>query len=83
MMLRKRLYFLGDSGYPCERRLLTPFRNPANNEEERYNTAHIRTRNTIERCIGVWKSRFRCLDSSGGTLQYSVGKVTICFWIFF
>ncbi|CAK1596571.1 unnamed protein product [Parnassius mnemosyne] len=27
-----------------------------------YNRSHIRTRNTIERCFGVWKQRFRCLQ---------------------
>ncbi|KAF9416012.1 hypothetical protein HW555_006535 [Spodoptera exigua] len=29
--------------------------------EEEYNKSHILTRNTIERCFGVWKQRFRCL----------------------
>lgn len=28
----------------------------------RYNKAHIRTRNTVERAFGVWKRRFPCLD---------------------
>ncbi|KAJ8934791.1 hypothetical protein NQ314_013197 [Rhamnusium bicolor] len=32
-----------------------------NTPEGRYTKAHCRTRNTIERCIGVLKSRFKCL----------------------
>lgn len=37
--------------------------NPTTPKEEAYNHAHIRTRNTIERCFGVWKARFRCLQN--------------------
>lgn len=28
----------------------------------RYNKAHIKTRNSVERAFGVWKRRFPCLD---------------------
>jgi len=28
----------------------------------------------IERCFGLLKSRFRCLDKSGGTMLYSAEK---------
>ncbi|KAK0152991.1 putative nuclease HARBI1 [Merluccius polli] len=38
-----------------------PYLNPANNNEERYNSAHIKTRNVVERCIGVLKKRWACL----------------------
>ncbi|XP_028173205.1 putative nuclease HARBI1 [Ostrinia furnacalis] len=34
---------------------------PPSQAEEAYNRAQILTRNTIERCFGVWKQRFRCL----------------------
>lgn len=34
---------------------------PGNEKEAKYNIAHIATRNTVERCFGVWKQRFRCL----------------------
>ena len=39
--------------------------------EKRYNKAHKKTRCTVERSFGIWKSRFRCLHKSGGNLQYS------------
>lgn len=52
---------LGDSGYACTPYLFTPVLNPNTQKEENYNRAHIRTRNVVERCFGVWKQRFRCL----------------------
>lgn len=58
---------LGDSGYGCQRYLLTPVAQPENNSEENYNKAHIRTRNTVERTIGVWKRIFPCLSKKMAT----------------
>ncbi|CAG9087321.1 unnamed protein product [Plutella xylostella] len=52
---------LGDGGYPCTSHLFTPVLHPATPSEEQYNRCHIRTRNAIERCFGLWKQRFRCL----------------------
>lgn len=52
---------LGDSGYMLRPYFLTPFRNPATRAERLYNESHIRTRNTVERCFGVWKRRFPVL----------------------
>ncbi|KOB56305.1 Uncharacterized protein OBRU01_23435 [Operophtera brumata] len=52
---------LGDSGYACTSYLFTPVLNPNPQKEEMYNWAHIRTRNSVERCFGVWKQRFQCL----------------------
>ncbi|XP_037296752.1 putative nuclease HARBI1 [Manduca sexta] len=52
---------LGDSGYACTPYLFTPLLNTSTPQEERYNSAHINTRNAVERCFGLWKQRFRCL----------------------
>lgn len=53
---------LGDSGYPLRKYLLTPYLHPETQAENNYNTAHIRTRNCVERMIGVWKRRFPVLS---------------------
>jgi len=49
---------VGDSGYPCKPWLLTPLLTSNNAAGERYNTAHKRTRATVERCNCVL-TRFR------------------------
>ncbi|XP_037572158.2 putative nuclease HARBI1 [Dermacentor silvarum] len=55
---------LGDAGYACMPFLMTPMADSGrpNSPESRYQAAHIRTRNTVERAFGVWKRRFPCLD---------------------
>ena len=53
---------------------MTPFANPANPAEERYNRSHTATRVVVEQTFGVLKSRFRCLHRSGGSLQYVPSK---------
>ena len=54
---------LGDSGYACRPYLLTPFRQPRLQMEQRFNRSHISTRATIERTFGIWKQRFRMLHT--------------------
>jgi hypothetical protein len=49
---------LGDSAYPLREYLLTPIRNPTTPAQEAFNTAHKKTRNLIERNLGVIKARF-------------------------
>lgn len=47
-------WLIGDSGYPQEPWLMTPFRGVAEDTPEgRYNSALTRARNCVERCIGM------------------------------
>lgn len=73
-MLFVHVFDTGDSGYPLEPWLLTPLVNPSTAPEQRYNNAHARTRNCVERMFGVLKSRFRCLGCCGATLEYTPEK---------
>ncbi|XP_048253928.1 putative nuclease HARBI1 [Haliotis rufescens] len=60
--------------YACRPWLLTPVGAATTWPQHRYNTAHMKTRNTIERAFGVLKSRFRCLHKSSGSLQFTPKK---------
>ncbi|CAG5026751.1 unnamed protein product [Parnassius apollo] len=56
-------WLIGDNAYPCTSYLLTPLLNPSSVADNRYNEAcNIKTRNTIDRCFGVWKRRFPILS---------------------
>ncbi|KAJ8983171.1 hypothetical protein NQ317_016273 [Molorchus minor] len=46
---------LGDSAYAQTRYVYTPLLAPANRAEQRYNNAHIHTRNVVERTFGILK----------------------------
>ena len=48
--------------YACQPFLMTPLLHPRGAAEERYNTAHKRGRNVIERTFGRMKRRFPCLN---------------------
>lgn len=54
---------LGDGGYANTNVLLTPLAAIGSAAENLYNESHIRTRNTVERCFGVWKRRFPILSN--------------------
>lgn len=54
-------WLLGDSGYPLEPWLLTPFSNPNNDDYQMFNKVHSKARSTVERAIGILKGRWRCL----------------------
>lgn len=53
---------LGDNGYAQSRYVYTPIVNPNTEIERRYNRAHVKTRNIIERTFGMWKRKFGCLQ---------------------
>lgn len=54
--------------------LLTPFGNPSDQTEERYNASHSKTKAIMEQTFGTLKFRFRCIHKSGGALQYEPHK---------
>lgn len=54
-------WFSGDSGYAQQPWLFVPLPEPQTRAEKNYCKTHRRIRNMVERCIGVLKSRFRCL----------------------
>ena len=54
---------LGDSAYPLRPWLLTPFPGDPDGAKARFNVAHIRTRNVVERAFGVIKNRFSALKT--------------------
>ncbi|CAG5000458.1 unnamed protein product [Parnassius apollo] len=60
---------LTQTGHIC---YLLPIINPVTEAEKRYNEAHIKTRNVIERTFGVWKRRFPVVAL---TLRLSLPKV--------
>ena len=52
---------------------MIPFEYSQTPGEEKFNRAHKKSRCSVERAIGVWKSRFRCLcKQSGGAIQFEV-----------
>lgn len=54
---------LGDSGYPLEPFLLTPYPHPPNSRARgRFNRALCKARCGVERCIGLLKRRWPCLS---------------------
>ena len=67
-------WLLGDSGYPLEPWLLTPFKGTLNESQRHFNFIHAKGRNPVERCNGVLKGTFRCLLGER-KLRYEPEKV--------
>ncbi|MGH0126118.1 UNVERIFIED_CONTAM: hypothetical protein FKN15_025475 [Acipenser sinensis] len=65
----------GDSGYALKPWLMTTISNTATPPQRKYNKAHCSTRSAIERTFTILRARFRCLDLTVGTLQYSLQRV--------
>ncbi|XP_067625718.1 putative nuclease HARBI1 isoform X2 [Eurosta solidaginis] len=72
----ERRYEEGDAGYPLQPWLMTPYRSVhEGSSRSNFNTRHSKTRNIVERTIGVLKNRFRCLLGAR-QLCYSPLKVS-------
>ncbi len=54
---------LGDSAYALTQWLITPFHGQPDGPRGRFNLAHARTRNVVERAFGVIKKRFYALST--------------------
>lgn len=70
----RNTWLLGDSGYPLEKWLITPFKNQSTEQQRQFNHIHAQGRNAIERCNGVLKGTFRCLLGER-KLRYQPPKV--------
>ncbi|XP_033103982.1 putative nuclease HARBI1 [Anneissia japonica] len=68
-------HLIGDKGYALRSFLLTPYFNPNTPEQRRYNRIHAVTRSIIERTIGFWKRRFRCMQEENPTSPQRICSV--------
>ncbi|CAH2006168.1 unnamed protein product [Acanthoscelides obtectus] len=59
----QQYYILGDSGYPCTRHLLTPYKDHRNpmGIENNFNLKLAKNRYVIEHCFGLMKQKWRQL----------------------
>lgn len=71
-------HLIGDSGYAQTKYLYTPKLMPISAADNKYNKAHIKTRNVIEQVNGVLKSRFRCLCRKLCTKLNTSTLIIIC-----
>ncbi len=69
---------LGDRGYPCQPRLLTPYPDPEAGPQQNFNRAHCRTRARVEMTIGLLKARFQCLRHLRVTPERACDIIVAC-----
>ncbi|XP_053304640.1 putative nuclease HARBI1 [Spea bombifrons] len=74
--LHKEGWLLADSAFQQQPWLMTPVQIPGSPPDYRYNMAHTATHCVMERTQQALKRRFRCLDGSKATLQYSPEKAS-------
>ncbi|XP_053273549.1 putative nuclease HARBI1 [Pleuronectes platessa] len=67
-------WLLGDCRYPLRKWLMTPVNSPESTAELEYNLAHNATLEIVDRTFRAIQTRFRCLDSTKGYLQYSPAR---------
>ncbi|KAK0147478.1 putative nuclease HARBI1 [Merluccius polli] len=67
---------LGDRGYPCQPRLLTPYPEPG--PQQNFNQAHCRKRARVEMTIGLLKARFQCLRHLRVTPERACDIIVAC-----
>ncbi|GBP96489.1 Zinc finger protein 169 [Eumeta japonica] len=70
-------WLIGDSVYTFATSTSYPLLTPVSQNEINYNRAHTKTRNTIERCFGVWKRRFPVLSLKLGFVLATTQAVVI------
>ena len=68
---------IGDSGYACLPYLMTPYPEPGNPPQRRFNRALRITRSIIERTFGILKRRFHILHSEVRITPERVCTITI------
>ncbi|KAJ1094695.1 hypothetical protein NDU88_007747 [Pleurodeles waltl] len=59
-------------GYGIQPWIMTPCGNRSTAAERAYNDAHRKTRSIVERTFNILKSRFRCLDITGGSVAWAL-----------
>ncbi|XP_034530090.1 putative nuclease HARBI1 [Notolabrus celidotus] len=69
---------LGDRGYPCQPRLLTPYPDPEPGPQQNFNRAHCRTRARVEMTTGLLKARFQCLRHLRVTPERACDIIVAC-----
>uniref|UniRef100_A0A8C5QMX2 Putative nuclease HARBI1 n=1 Tax=Leptobrachium leishanense TaxID=445787 RepID=A0A8C5QMX2_9ANUR len=74
--LQKEGWLLADNAFLLQPWLMTPLQVPSSSPEYRYNMAHSATHSVMERTQRALRLRFRCLDGSKATLQYSPEKAS-------